>query len=155
MFLTETGVTIRIASTRGMGLPVQASSGAAGLDVSAALEGPLVIEPLGRALIPTGLYLEIPYGHEVQLRPRSGLALRHGVTLLNSPATIDSDYRGELRVLLVNLSQEPFTVTHGMRIAQLMAARVLPLNWQAVESPEDLSATDRGHGGFGHTGLGA
>ena len=130
-------------------LPEYATPGAAGMDVRAMLDSPVTIHPGGRALIPTGLRVELPAGYEMQLRPRSGLALRHGLTLLNSPGTIDADYRGEVGVILVNLGQEPFVVQRGMRIAQLVFARYLQAVWQ----PElELSATERGAGGFGHSG---
>ena len=137
-------------------LPGYATPGAAGADVRANFnvdlrhEG-IVLAPGARALVPTGLRLEIPPGFEVQVRPRSGLALKHGVTLLNTPGTIDSDYRGPLGVILVNLGQEPFHVTHGERIAQLVVARVVQAGFDLVA---DLSETARGSGGFGSTGRG-
>jgi dUTP pyrophosphatase len=135
-------------------LPAYATDGAAGLDLCACLapeqraEG-LTVAPGGRALVPSGLAVEIPSGHEIQLRPRSGLALRHGLTLLNSPGTIDSDYRGEVGVILVNHGVEPVTVSHGMRIAQMVLAPVARLAW--AESAT-LGASGRGAGGFGSTG---
>ncbi len=135
----------------GLDLPHYRTPGAAGADVLAAVEGPLVIPPAGRALVPTGLRLAIPPGFEVQVRPRSGLAAKHGVTVLNAPGTIDSDYRGELLVLLVNLGTEPATIHRGDRIAQLVLARVERLAWAPV-APGTLDATERGAGGFGHTG---
>ena len=120
------------------------------MDIRANLSEPMVLEPLGRCLIPTGLFLEIPEGYEAQIRPRSGLALKHGITLPNSPGTIDSDYRGELKILMINLSKEPFTCTAGERIAQMGIARHEVVAWEWVtELNED---TDRGTGGFGHTG---
>jgi dUTP pyrophosphatase len=131
-------------------LPMPATAGAAGADVHAWLpEGPLLLAPSERVLVPTGLWMAIPAGCEVQLRPRSGLALRHGITLLNSPATIDSDYRGELQVLLIHHGQEPFWIEDGMRIAQLLLARLEPLAWEAVAA---LPPSTRDAGGFGHTG---
>lgn len=130
-------------------LPARTTSGAAGLDVAAAIEEEVVIPPLGRALIPTGFAVAVPPGFEVQVRPRSGLALHHGVTVLNAPGTVDSDYRGEVQVLLVNLGSNPFTVRRGDRIAQLVVSRVVPSF--PVEVP-DLPETERGRGGFGHTG---
>ncbi len=134
---------------RDLPLPSRATAGASGLDVAAAVEGEVVIPPLGRALIPTGFAVAVPPGTEVQVRPRSGLALKHGVTVLNAPGTIDSDYRGEVMVLLVNLGADPFVVRRGDRIAQLVPACVVQA--EAVEVP-DLPDTDRGAGGFGHTG---
>ena len=129
-------------------LPRYATDGAAGLDLSAALEAPLVIAPGERALVPTGIAIALPPGHEGQVRPRSGLAVRHGVTVLNAPGTIDEDYRGEVKVALVNHGREPFVVDPGSRIAQLIVA---PVTRVAVEEGE-LDETSRGAGGFGHTG---
>ena len=119
------------------------------MDVCAQLEAPVTLKPLERRLIPTGLYLEIPEGYEVQVRPRSGLALKHGITVLNTPGTVDSDYRGEVGVILANLSNEPFEVQPGERIAQLVAAAVEQITWQDAK---ELSDTERGGGGFGSTG---
>lgn len=133
----------------GLPLPARATPGSAGLDLVAAVGGPLTIPPGGRALVPTGLRLAIPEGYEVQLRPRSGLALKHGITLPNAPATIDSDYRGELQVILMNLGAEPFTVERGMRVAQLLLQPVTPVALTPVAA---LDATGRGSGGFGSTG---
>lgn len=135
-----------------LGLPVYATEGAAGADLRANLvdHAPVVLAPGARALIPTGLRMAIPQGFEVQVRPRSGLALKHGVTLANAPGTIDSDYRGPLAVILVNLGQDSFAVTHGMRIAQMVVAPVVQARMQAVT---DLDETARGAGGFGSTGL--
>ena len=130
-------------------LPRYMTEGAAGLDVCAALEAPLTLSPLGRALVPTGLALAVPRGYEVQVRPRSGLAARHGVTVLNTPGTIDADYRGEVQVLLVNLGAAPVTLGRGERIAQLVVAPVVQARVILVEV---LSETARGAGGFGHTG---
>jgi dUTP pyrophosphatase len=129
--------------------PAPASAGSAGCDLRAAVTAELVLPPAGRAAVPTGLVVEIPPGWEGQVRPRSGLALRHGVTLANAPGTIDSDYRGELQVLLVNLGDAPFTIRRGDRIAQLVLARVEPAEW---EEAEELGETGRGEGGFGSTG---
>ncbi len=136
----------------GLPLPEYASEAAAGLDLLACLapEEELVLQPGQRALVPTGLFLELPPDCEAQVRPRSGLALRHGITLLNSPGTIDADYRGEVGVILVNLGQEPFVVRRGMRIAQLVFARYLRACWQPAL---ELSASERGEGGFGHSGI--
>lgn len=131
-------------------LPQYATPLAAGLDVRADNAEPIVLEPLGRALVPTGLYLEIPAGYEVQVRPRSGLAAKKGVTVLNAPGTIDADYRGEVCVILVNLSSEPFVVERGERVAQLVLSRHETIEWEAAEI---LSQTERGEGGFGSTGV--
>ncbi len=136
---------------QGLPLPAYASDGAAGMDVVAALDAPLVLEPGRRAAVPTGLAMAIPPGFEVQVRPRSGLAFNHGVTVANAPGTIDSDYRGEVKVLLVNLGTEPFTIERGMRIAQLVPAAVTRATLTIVEG---LDSTVRGTGGFGSTGLG-
>ncbi len=130
-------------------LPDLASQGSAGFDLRAAVEEPLSLAPGHRVLVPTGLQIELPEGWEGQVRPRSGLALRHGLTVLNSPGTIDSDYRGEVGVVLINLGQEPVTIRRGDRIAQLVFARCAMAEIEEVES---LSATDRGAGGFGSTG---
>jgi len=130
-------------------LPAYATEFAAGLDVRAANAEPIVLPPLGRAMVPTGLFLEIPAGYEVQVRPRSGLAAKKGVTVLNAPGTIDADYRGEVCVILVNLSSEPFTVECGERIAQLVLARHEVIEWEPADV---LSESGRGEGGFGSTG---
>lgn len=135
---------------QGLPLPEYQSLAAAGLDLPAAVSQPLTLEPGARALVPTGLTIELPEGYEAQVRPRSGLALKHGVTVLNSPGTIDADYRGEVCVILVNLGQEPFVVERGMRIAQLVTASIARLPVQAADS---LSETGRGGGGFGSSGL--
>ena len=133
----------------GLALPSPASEGSAGLDLRAAIGEELILAPGERRLVPTGLVLEIPSGWEAQIRPRSGLALRHGVTLLNTPGTVDSDYRGEVGVVLVNLGKEAFRLARGDRIAQLVFARVATVTW--VEGP-GIAATSRGDGGFGSTG---
>ena len=133
----------------GIGLPARATPHSAGYDVCAANPAPIVLAPGARALIPTGLTLAIPPGYEVQVRPRSGLALKHGIIIANAPGTIDADYRGELQVILLNLGQEPFEVRAGDRIAQLIVSRVLAASW--VEAAE-LEDTERSAGGFGHTG---
>lgn len=127
------------------------TAGAAGVDLMADVAAPVELPPGGRALIPTGIAIEIPAGFEAQVRPRSGLALRHGITLLNAPGTIDSDYRGEIQVLLVNLGDRPFTVRRGERIAQLVFAPVVQAELREAET---LVSSDRGAGGFGHTGVG-
>jgi len=130
-------------------LPAYATAGAAGMDLLAAVAAPVTIPPGGRALIPTGLAIALPPGHELQIRPRSGLALKHGIVLPNSPGTIDEDYRGELQVIVLNAGDAPFTVARGMRIAQAVLSPVLRAEWQEVAS---LDATDRAAGGFGSTG---
>lgn len=138
----------RLPHGEGLPLPAMATAGAAGADVASAVD--LVLGPGERRLVPTGFAVAIPDGFEMQVRPRSGLALRHGVTLVNPPATIDSDYRGELQVAVINLGTEPFTIGRGMRIAQLVVARVARPAYREVAS---LPPTDRGEGGFGSTGL--
>ena len=142
----------RLPHAIGLPAPAYETEGAAGVDLIAALPDtePLLIAPRGWAAIPTGLIFEIPHGFQGEVRPRSGLALRHAVTVLNAPGTVDSDYRGEVRVLLVNFGPEPFTVTRGMRVAQLVFTPALRANIYSVET---LSATARGEGGFGSTGL--
>jgi len=125
------------------------TAGSAGMDVCAAVELPLVLQPGDRAAVPTGLAMAVPVGSEIQVRPRSGLALRHGITVINAPGTIDADYRGEVKVLLANLGREPFSIERGMRIAQLVVARVAPVEVVEVAALED---TARGAGGFGSTG---
>jgi dUTP pyrophosphatase len=134
---------------RGLPLPAPATGHAAGLDLAAALESELTLMPGARALVPTGIALAIPPGHEGQVRPRSGLASKHGIVVPNSPGTIDADYRGEVLVLLMNAGNEPFTVRRGMRIAQLVVA---PVSAVALEAVAELPPTSRGDGGFGHTG---
>lgn len=142
---------IPVVNRSGHPLPEYQTPHAAGLDLRAHLPAaPVTLAPLERALIPTGLSLEIPVGYEGQVRPRSGLAVKHGIGLVNSPGTIDADYRGEIKVLLVNLSAEPFVVHDGERIAQLVVARHEVISWQPAEA---LSATQRGAGGYGSTGV--
>jgi dUTP pyrophosphatase len=131
-------------------LPQYATVHSAGLDLRADLEQAFVLKPLERAMVPTGLYIELPEGYEAQVRPRSGLAAKHGISIVNTPGTIDPDYRGEIKVILVNLSDVPFTLEPGERIAQMITARFEHINWNEVES---LSVTERGEGGFGHTGV--
>jgi dUTP pyrophosphatase len=143
-------VVLRLPEGAGLPLPAYMSGGAAGADIVAALAAPVTLAPGERALIPTGFALEVPAGWEVQVRPRSGLALKHGVTVLNAPGTIDSDYRGPVGVLLVNLGAEPFTIARGDRIAQLIVA---PVARAAFGEAATLAASDRGAGGFGSTGL--
>ncbi len=131
-------------------LPAYATEASAGMDVRANLAEPLTLQPLGRALVPTGLFISLPVGYECQVRPRSGLAAKHGVTVANAPGTVDADYRGEIKVILVNLSPEPFVVNDGERIAQLVVAKHATVEWEPVDT---LDATERGEGGFGHTGV--
>ena len=142
-------MTVKVINRSSNPLPEYATSFAAGLDVRADNEAPIVLQPLGRAMVPTGLFLEIPAGYEVQVRPRSGLAAKKASTVLNAPGTIDADYRGEVCVILVNLSNEPFTIERGERIAQLVLARHEVIEWQEVD---ELAESDRGAGGFGSTG---
>jgi dUTP pyrophosphatase len=130
-------------------LPAYATVGSAGLDLRAHLEEPKVLQPGERVLVPTGLSLALPEGFEAQVRPRSGLALKHGITVLNSPGTVDADYRGDVGVILINLGAEPFTIAPGDRIAQLILAAYAQVEWAPVE---ELPETERGAGGFGHTG---
>ena len=129
--------------------PAYATPQSAGVDLRANLEEPVVLKPLERAMIPTGLYIALPAGYEAQVRPRSGLAAKHGITVLNSPGTVDADYRGELKTILVNLSQEPFEIVPGERIAQMVIARHEQVEWEQVDELDD---TERGAGGFGSTG---
>ncbi len=143
----------RLPHAEGLDLPEAATARSAGMDLRAAVpkDKPITLAPGARALVPTGLKIALPPGTEGQVRPRSGLAHRHGVTVLNSPGTIDSDYRGECKVLLVNLGEEPFVIRRGERIAQLVVARYAQVEWQVAEA---LEATERGAGGFGSTGQG-
>lgn len=141
----------RLPHGEGLTLPAYATPGSAGLDLVAALERPVEILPGGRTLVPTGLAIELPEGYEAQIRPRSGLALRHGLTVLNTPGTVDSDYRGEVSVLLVNLGDRPVTLSRGERIAQMVVAPVTRIAWSEQAS---LSETTRGAGGYGSTGRG-
>ena len=143
-------IEVKIVNTGHQQLPAYATPLSAGMDIRANLDEPVVLRPMERRLIPTGLKIAIPAGYECQVRPRSGLALKHGITVLNTPGTVDADYRGELGVLLVNLSAEDFVVNDGERIAQLVFAR----HEQCVfVSVDELDATERGEGGYGHTGV--
>jgi len=142
---------VRLPHAEGLALPAYATEGAAGMDLLAAVTAPLVIPPGGRALVPTGLCIALPAGFELQVRPRSGLALKNGIMLANSPGTIDEDYRGELGIIVLNGGEAPFTVERGMRIAQAVVAPVTRAVWQEVPA---LPATARGAGGFGSTGRG-
>lgn len=130
-------------------LPNYSTSLSAGMDLRANLTESVTLKPLGRALIPTGVFIELPEGYEAQIRPRSGLALKKGITVLNSPGTIDADYRGEIGIILINLSQDDFVIEHGERICQMVIAKHETISWDEVEI---LAETDRGAGGFGHTG---
>lgn len=141
---------IKIVNRSGHPLPHYATAQSAGMDLRASLPEPLVLAPMERRLVPTGLSVALPEGYEAQVRPRSGLALKHGITLLNAPGTIDADYRGEIGVIVANLSAEPFTIADGDRIAQMVVARHETVCWEAVERLDD---TARGDGGFGHTGV--
>jgi dUTP pyrophosphatase len=135
---------------RDLSLPAYATAHSAGVDLVAAVGSDVVLLPMGRALIPTGLAMALPEGFEAQIRPRSGLALKNGITCLNSPGTIDADYRGEIKVMLINLGEEPFVITRGMRIAQMVVASYVRVTFTPVDS---LETTERGAGGFGSTGL--
>ena len=146
------GMICKIYNTSGNETPRYASSGSAGMDLRANLPEKVVIRPLERKLIPTGLFMELPPDCEAQIRPRSGLALKHGVTVLNSPGTIDADYRGEVQVLLVNLSDKEFEIENGDRIAQMVVARFEQVETVEVEGYSELSGTERGDGGFGRSG---
>ncbi|NOY92611.1 MAG: dUTP diphosphatase [Deltaproteobacteria bacterium] len=144
---------LRVTLTRaGAATPTYATSGAAGLDLEACLDEPVRLEPGDRAAIPTGLAIALPPGHEGSVRPRSGLAKRHGVTVANAPGTIDEDYRGEVAVLLINLGREPYTVKHGDRIAQLVVSPITRVEIELLDTLGDLGETSRGEGGFGSTG---
>lgn len=140
---------VKIINTSRHALPAYATETAAGMDLRANLSEPVTLKPLERRLIPTGLFIELPVGYEAQIRPRSGLALKHGITVLNSPGTIDADYRGEIGVILVNLSDTDFVVADGERICQMVIARHEQAEWVEVT---ELAASERGAGGFGHTG---
>lgn len=142
---------VNIINHSGMALPEYATALSAGMDLRAAIESSITLAPLERAMVPTGLYVELPAGYEMQVRPRSGLAAKHGITVLNSPGTIDADYRGEIKVILVNLSNTPFEIVPGERIAQAVVAKHERVEWQPVDS---LEQTERGAGGFGSTGRG-
>ena len=140
---------VRIVNLSPYPCPAYATEQSAGVDLRAKLENPVILQPLQRTLVPTGLYIALPKGYEAQVRPRSGLAAKHGITVLNSPGTIDADYRGEIRAILVNLSNEPFEILPGERIAQMVIARHEQVEWESVDQ---LDETRRGAGGFGSTG---
>lgn len=140
---------VKVLNKSAFSLPRYATRASAGMDLIANIQQPITLEPLARSIIPTGLFLEIPVGYEAQVRPRSGLAAKKGITVLNAPGTIDADYRGEVGVILVNLSSEPFVVTPGERIAQIVFARHEQVEWEETDSLEE---SERGTGGFGSTG---
>ncbi len=142
-------LTVNIVNKSTNDLPAYATAGSAGMDIRANLEAPITLQPMERSLVPTGLFLELPMGYEAQIRPRSGLAIKQGITCLNTPGTIDSDYRGELMVILINLDKVPHEVRHGDRIAQMVISQVQKARLILVRQLDD---TERGEGGFGHTG---
>ena len=142
-------VSIKIVNQSVNDLPAYATLGSSGMDIRASIAEPMVLQPAERVLVPTGLFVEIPLGYEIQIRPRSGLAIKQGITCLNTPGTIDADYRGEIKVILINLSAEPQTILPGARIAQMVVQKVEQVQWVAVS---ELSGSDRGSGGFGSTG---
>ena len=148
--LNDKTMKVQIINKSKHSLPQYATSSSAGMDLRANLDNPIVLKPLQRCLVPTGLYIALPEGFEAQIRPRSGLALKKGITLLNTPGTIDADYRGEIGVIVINLSAEDFIIEDGERIAQMVISRYEQAEWQEVEVLED---TERGAGGFGHTGV--
>ena len=147
--INNTSMEVRIINKSHHPLPQYATIDSAGMDLRANLEAPIVLQPMERCLVPTGLYIALPRGAEAQVRPRSGLAIKKGITVLNSPGTIDADYRGEVGVILINLSSESFEIQDGERIAQMVVARYEQVEWKAVEC---LDETERGAGGFGHSG---
>lgn len=143
-------IEVKIINRSGHELPAYETHSSAGMDVRACLKEPVTLQPLERALIPTGLRIQLPQGFECQIRPRSGLALRHGLSIVNTPGTVDADYRGEIGVILINLSNEPFTVNDGERICQMVITRYTHVKWEPVER---IDETERGEGAFGHSGL--
>lgn len=145
----QKNINLFVINKSGNPLPEYKTEGSAGMDLQASLQNNIRLQPGHRSIVPTGIYLEIPTGYEVQVRPRSGLALEHGITCLNSPGTVDSDYRGEIKVILINLGQEEFVITNGTRIAQMILCKVEKAE---LEQIENLGNTVRGEGGFGHTG---
>lgn len=144
-------MNIRIINKSKNSLPAYETLHAAGMDLRAELDEQIVLKPMERKLVPTGLFIELPEGFEAQIRPRSGLAFKHGIGIVNSPGTIDADYRGEIKVLLINYGEQPFEINTGDRVAQMVVARHEKVNWEQVES---LNETTRGVGGYGHTGVG-
>ncbi|MEO8173501.1 MAG: dUTP diphosphatase [Sediminibacterium sp.] len=147
--MLQKNLTVNIINHSDNPLPHYATEGSSGMDMRAWLDTDVILQPMERALIPTGLFIELPEGYEVQVRPRSGLAIKQGLTCLNSPGTVDADYRGELKVILINLSKEPQTIRSGDRIAQMVLQKVEKINWQPTVV---INETGRGAGGFGHTG---
>ncbi len=143
-------IKVKIINDSSNPLPAYETPSSAGMDVRARLESPVTLKPLQRALIPTGLRIQLPQGYECQVRPRSGLALKHGISLVNTPGTIDADYRGEIGIIVINLSDEPYTITNGERIAQLVIKEYVHVTWEQVDR---IDETERGDGGFGHTGV--
>ncbi len=141
---------IRIINKSAHPLPSYETYGSAGMDLRASIEAPVVLKPMERKLVPTGLFIELPIGYEAQIRPRSGLAFKHGIGIVNSPGTIDADYRGEIRILLINFSDTDFLINNGDRIAQMIVAKHETVRWEPVE---ELTETVRGEGGYGHTGI--
>ncbi|AEV34847.1 deoxyuridine 5'-triphosphate nucleotidohydrolase Dut [Pseudovibrio sp. FO-BEG1] len=150
LFMTRTLKITRLPHSEGLELPAYQSAEAAGLDLQAANEEAITLQPGQRAMVPTGLSIALPSGHEGQVRPRSGLAAKHGVTVLNTPGTVDADYRGEVKVILINLGEEAFVIERGMRIAQMVVA---PVTQVQIEEVKELETTERGAGGFGSSGL--
>ena len=140
---------VKIINRSHHALPAYATEGSAGMDIRAFVKHPIVLQPLERVLVPTGLYIELPRGYECQIRPRSGLALKHGITIANAPGTVDSDYRGEIGIIVINLSKDSFVINDGERICQMVIAPYQRVEWQQVDS---LDETVRGDGGFGHSG---
>ncbi len=145
----EERIKVKIINRSGNNLPAYSTSMSAGMDIRADIKNDLVMKPMERAVIPTGLFIELPDGYEAQIRPRSGLAAEKGITVLNSPGTIDSDYRGEIKVILINLSDKEFVIKSGDRIAQMVIAKYQQIEWELTEI---INNTERGEGGFGHTG---
>ena len=143
-------ILVKIVNLSSNPLPAYATKGSAGMDLYANLPEPIVLQSMERQMVPTGIFIELPEGYEAQVRPRSGLAIKQGLTCLNSPGTVDSDYRGEIKVILINLSAETQVITHGDRIAQLVVGTVQQASWELVQQ---LNETKRGVGGFGHTGI--
>ena len=143
-------VKVKIVNRSGHDLTAYETFSSAGMDVRACLDKPLTLDPMQRTLVPTGLRIQLEHGYECQVRPRSGLALKKGITVINTPGTIDADYRGEIGIILINLSDEPFTINNGDRIAQFVVTRYTHVDWTACDR---LDETERGEGGFGHTGL--
>lgn len=143
-------IKVKIINESGFPLPAYETFSSAGMDVRAAVKEPVVIQPMQRMLVPTGLRVQLPHGYEMQLRPRSGLALKHGISLVNTPGTVDADYRGEIGIILINFGSEPFTINPGERICQMVISSYTRVEWEAVSR---IDETERGDGAFGHTGV--